>query len=44
MRGVYDNAMQVSEYLNWDMVDCSNGEELDTVENIHEKVYSKIRN
>ena len=43
MRGVYDNAMQVAEYLNWDMVDCSNGEELDTKEHIHEKVYSKIK-
>ena len=43
MRGVYDNAMQVSEYLNWDRIDCSAGDHLDTVENIHKKIYQKVK-
>lgn len=43
MRGVYENAMQVSEYLNWDRIDCSAGDHLDTIENIHEKIYQKVK-
>jgi len=43
MKKVYENAMFLSDYLNWDKVDCSNGEELDTIENIEKKVYQKIK-
>ena len=43
MRGVYDNAMFIADYLDWDKVDCSKGEELDSIENIHQKIYQKIK-
>ena len=42
MKKVYDNAMFISRYLGWDMVDCEDKGKMDTVENIHEKVYQKI--
>ena len=43
MRGVYDNAMFIADYLGWDMIDCSKGEEFDSIENIHEKIYQKVK-
>ena len=44
MKKVYNNAMEVSEYLHWDSIDCTKGESFDTVESIHQKVYAKVRN
>ena len=43
MKKVYDNAMFVAEYLNWDMVNCSTNDEMDSIENIHKKVYQKVK-
>ena len=43
MREVYDNAMFVANYLNWDMIKCNNGEEMRTREEIHEDIYSLVR-
>ena len=43
MKKVYDNAMEIASYLNWEKIDCSKNNELDTIENIHQKVYSKIK-
>ena len=43
LKKVYDNAMFVADYLNWDMIDCSNGNKMLPIEEIHEKVYSKVR-
>ena len=43
MRNVYDNAMIVASYLDWDMIDCSKDKEFDSIENIHEKVYQKVK-
>lgn len=43
MKKVYDNAMFVAEYLNWDMVNCSTNNEMDSIENIHKKVYQKVK-
>ena len=43
MRNVYDNAMLVASYLDWDMIDCSKDKEFDSIENIHEKVYQKVK-
>ena len=43
MKKVYDNAMFVAEYLNWDMVNCSKNDEMDSIENIHKKVYQKVK-
>lgn len=43
MKRVYENSMFLSEYLGWDRVDCTNGNEMDTIENIHQKVYKKVK-
>lgn len=43
MRNVYDNAMIVASYLDWDMIDCSNDNKLESIDNIHEKVFQKIK-
>ena len=43
MRRVYDNAMFVADYLSWDMVDCTKGGKIDSIESIHEKVYQLVK-
>jgi len=43
MRKVYDSAMFIANYLNWDMVNCCKDNKIDTIENIHNKVYSLIK-
>ena len=44
MKKVYNNAMFIAEYLNWDMIDCVKNNEMDTIENIHNKVYTLVNN
>ena len=43
MRRVYNNAMFVARYLGWDMVDCCKDEKMDSIEEIHEKVYRLVK-
>lgn len=43
MMKVYDNACFLAEKEQWDIIDCCRFGELDSVENIHQKVYSKIK-
>ncbi len=43
MKKVYENAMFISEYLGWDKIDCVNGNSMDSIENIHQKVYKKVK-
>lgn len=43
MREVYDNANFVAKYLGWDIIDCSNGDEMRSREDIHEEIYRLIR-
>lgn len=43
MKRVYDNAMFVADYLNWDMINCEKDEEIRTIEDIHEDVYKLIK-
>ena len=43
MKKVYDNAMFVADYLNWDMINCSTANEMNSIEEIHEKVYKKVK-
>ena len=43
MKKVYENAMYMSEYLGWEKIDCTNGSSMDTIENIHQKVYKKVK-
>lgn len=43
MRRVYDNAMFISNYLNWEKIVCNNGlHEMKSVDEIHEVLYSKV--
>ena len=43
MKKVYNSAMFVAEYLNWDMVKCDDGEKIKSIDEIHEKVYSLVK-
>ena len=43
MRKVYDSAMFIADYLGWDKVECNNGDEMKTVNEIHEEVYQKVK-
>ena len=43
MKKVYQNAMFIARYLGWDMINCENNCQIDSVENIHNKVYQKIK-
>ena len=43
MKRVYDNSMYLSDYLNWDKVDCSSNNEMRSREDIHEEVKQKVK-
>ena len=43
MKRVYENSMNLSEYLGWEGIDCTNEGTMDTIENIHQKVYKKVK-
>ena len=43
LKRVYDNSMLLADYLGWDGIDCTVGDRLDTIENIHQKVYRKVQ-
>ena len=43
LKKVYDNAMFVADYLNWDMINCSENGKMLPIDEIHQKVYSKLK-
>lgn len=43
LKKVYDNALFISKYLNWDVVECNNNDVMKTKEEIHDKVYKLTR-
>lgn len=43
MKKVYDNAMFVADYLNWDMVKCYEEDKMKSIEEIHKDVYKKVK-
>ena len=43
MKKVYDNAMFVSNYLNWDKVNCEENGKFKTIEDIHKKILSIVK-
>ena len=43
MKKVYDNGMFLADYLNWDKVDCSNGNALRSIEDIHFDVHRLVK-
>ena len=38
MKKVYDNALFVAKYLNWTIIDCSDGNKMKSIEQIHEEI------
>ena len=42
MKKVYDNAMFIADYLNWNKVQCNNGNEMRSIEDIHKEIYEII--
>lgn len=43
MRDVYESAMFVSEYLGWNKVDCSQHDKMRSIEEVHQKVYTIVK-
>ena len=43
MRRVYNNAVFISNYLNWQTVDCNEGDELLTIDEVHKKIRKIIK-
>ena len=42
MKKVYDNAIFVADYLKWDKIDCSDGSNFKSIEDIHNEIIKKI--
>lgn len=42
MKRVYDNSMYLSEYLNWDKIQCNQDNNMRSIEDIHEEVKQKV--
>lgn len=38
MKKVYDNALFVANYLNWIIIDCSDGNKMKSIDSIHEEI------
>ena len=43
MKKVYDNAMFLAEYLSWASVRCNDGDNLRSIDDIHEEIYGLVR-
>ena len=43
MKKVYDNAMFVADYLNWDMVKCNDNDKMKSIDDIHNDVYKRVK-
>lgn len=42
MKKVYDNALFVAEYLNWEIITCDNGTSMKSIDEIHEDIKNRI--
>lgn len=42
MRKVYDNAMFIADYLNWNKVKCNDGDSMRSIGDIHQEIYNII--
>lgn len=43
MKRVYESAMFMADYLNWDKVDCSSNGKLRSIDDIHKDVYALVK-
>lgn len=42
MKKVYDNSMYCAKYFNWTIIDCTDNDKFDSIENIHEKIKNVV--
>ena len=42
MKKVYESAMFVADYLGWSAVQCNNGNQMKSIDEIHEDVYRLV--
>ncbi|MBN1040651.1 thymidylate kinase [Clostridium botulinum] len=40
----YYNSLEIAERYNWDKIKCNDGNNLKTIEEIHEEIYKKVKN
>ena len=43
MENIYNNAIYISEYLNWDTIECSDGNTFKDKDTISEEVYRLVK-
>lgn len=43
MKLAYDSAVFLADYYNWDVVECSDGNKMRSIEDIHEDVYRLVK-
>ena len=43
MKKVYENGMFLADYLSWNKVKCNNGNQMKSIDQIHEEVYKLVR-
>lgn len=43
MKKVYQSAMFIADYLSWNKVECSDGNKMRQIDDIHEEIYSFIK-
>lgn len=43
MKKVYKSAMFVADYLDWDKVQCNDGDQMRPIDDIHEEIYQLIK-
>ena len=43
MKKVYENALFVADYLSFDIVECSSNGKMDSISDIHSKVYKLVK-
>ncbi len=43
LKKVYENSLFVANYLNWDIIECTEDYEMRSIEDIHEEIYKLVR-
>ena len=43
MKKVYNESMFIADYLCWDKIECSDGDKMRPIEDIHEDIYKLVK-
>lgn len=43
MKKVYESAIFIADYLSWDKIECNNGNQMKSIEDIHEEIYNLVK-